>query len=129
MITLELLAMLFGVFFASIGLAILLRPSYYTELLIEMLEHKAFFFLGGIISILLGVFVLHFYNLWEWNSLLLLTLIGWASILKGAFFLYCPNGAKALAMWILRTPHILLFGGGICVILGGILFSLRFSLT
>lgn len=123
MITVSLFAQTFGVLFLIIGLAMIIHREYYTSLLEEAGKSKLFPFFGAIFAILVGTGILHFQNSWQWEWPVLITIIGWAGVLKGTFFLLCPRGTMSLMENIIRIPYLLLFGGFICVILGGVLIS------
>lgn len=83
------LAGFWGLSLVIIGLAFLLNQKYMNKV-IEYAEHEATMVLTGIIGTMAGIFLVMLYNVWVWNWQGLVTLLGWAVLLKGILRLFFP---------------------------------------
>jgi hypothetical protein len=83
-----------AVHFAVIGLSHLFQPRVWVDFFIRLRElGHAGVFLNGFLSLMFGSIIVAFHDVWLWPPVIL-TLIGWAQILKG-LIAFC---APALAM-------------------------------
>ena len=117
------LAEVWGISTVIISLALLIKDKY-LKYLFESFEKDESFFMWGFISTIIGVAMILAYNIWVWNWQIIITLLGWSSLLKGLFLLFCPellkkwakkiNNQQWLPVWLL----VLLFIGLIITYLG-----------
>jgi len=83
-------------------------------------------FLEGFLLMNLGLFIAAFHNVWEWPAVVL-TLIGWAQVLKGFVRFVAPR--VAIRVMQRSTPERAWFfqvGGVFALLLSGFCFWLRF---
>ena len=74
-------AKLWGSFFLIFGfLSLLVRQLGRT---IEMTDNKAFVISTGYITLLMGLVTVILHNVWVWGWPLVITLLGWQTIIKG----------------------------------------------
>jgi uncharacterized protein YjeT (DUF2065 family) len=86
-----------AVFFSAIGLSHIAHPRAWVEFFMWL--HKkghAGVFVNGFLTLALGSFIVAFHNVWT-GLPMLLTLIGWAKVLKGLLNFVTPQ----LALWAL----------------------------
>ncbi len=89
------LAKLMGPIYFLVGVGILLNQDHFRAVVKEVSESPALFYLTGVIAIIIGGLIIILNNVWSgWP--LVITLIGWAAIAKGAVRLIAPDRAKAL---------------------------------
>ena len=63
------------------------------EIVRDLMDNRAVLFLFALISLLLGLMVVLTHNLWTGPMLvIIITLIGWAMILRGVMLLFLPHG-------------------------------------
>ena len=82
-----------GLFFFSAGLGALVNPKLIKNIITELDKSATLMFYGGIMSLAIGYFIVAFYNIWGWNSALIITVIGWMSLVKGLALLVFPTPA------------------------------------
>jgi uncharacterized protein YjeT (DUF2065 family) len=78
-----ILAKIFGIYFVSVGIAIFLNPDRFKDIYRKMADNEHVILLGGIIALLLGAFVVSVHNIWVMGWPVILTVIGWMSLIKG----------------------------------------------
>lgn len=93
---LNYLAQIWGISTVIISLALLIKEGHLKKLFAS-LETDDNFFLWGFISLVIGVAMILAYNVWAWNWQLVITVLGWAALLKGLLLLFCPEFMKKWA--------------------------------
>lgn len=89
-----ILAKIFGIYMLTVGISLFLNPSRFREFYKNFFENQGLLLTGGIIALLFGATVVSFHNVWEWNWTVLITILGWWAIIKGAGLLALPNFAN-----------------------------------
>lgn len=88
-------ARLWGVFFIVFGiLAIVTKQLGRT---IEMTDDKAFVISTGYTSFLMGLVTVLLHNIWVWNWTLVITILGWSTMIKGITKIGFPEQIKKQA--------------------------------
>lgn len=105
------LAGFWGFSLIIVGLAFLLNQKHLHKI-IEYTENEAVMILTGIVATMLGVFFVLLYNVWIWNWQGVITLLGWAVLIKGILRLFFPafvlevlSKYKHKTMWL---PYLFL---------------------
>lgn len=89
-----ILAKVFGLYFFALGLAFLINPDRLKIMCRRAIKDDNFLFLGSIIALLIGSFIVGVHNLWVVKWPIILTLLGWWSVLKGFFLLAYPDTVR-----------------------------------
>lgn len=84
------LAELWGITIAVVSLALLINPKRLEKFFTEM-ENEAIMFLGGTATLVIGIAMVLIHNVWVKDWRVIITLLGWLSILKGADILFLPK--------------------------------------
>jgi hypothetical protein len=95
------LASIFGPFLVILGLWMLLYCDQYTKVLSGIKSSAGLFYMNSVFNLLIGFTVLSQYDLWGWNLLVLITLLGWVMVVRGVMGLFVPQ----LLMEILMGKH------------------------
>lgn len=95
------LARLFAIYLILVGLAVLSRPSNFRNMAAEFARNRGMIMVGAVITLLLGGAMVTTHNIWEgWP--IIVTVIGWLTLLKGVFYLFWPDvlikAARALSV-------------------------------
>lgn len=111
------LARLLGPLFLIAGLGLLLNRAHYRKMLEHFLTDAALYYFSGALALTVGIAIVLFHNVWVADWRLVITLVGWLSVLKGVVRLLFPQaGQKAAAK--LLSPGALLGFGILAVVLG-----------
>jgi len=84
-----ILSRIFGLYFIGAGLALLCNSKNFKKLCSQIAQNNSFCYLGGVISLFIGAFIVSVHNFWIMSWPVLITLIGWLSLLKGFWLLTC----------------------------------------
>ena len=74
-------ARLWGSFFIIFGLLFIITRQLGKT--IEMTDDKAFVISTGYITLLMGLVTVILHNVWAWNWTLVITILGWSTLIKG----------------------------------------------
>lgn len=115
-----LAAKLYGATFVFMGLGMLFNGSYYHHAIKEMIEDEEFKVLGGMLALIGGILMTSYHNIWqgEW-WVVLLTIFGWASLIKGALYLMFPKHLEMFLSWYKK--EYMPVWSILVILLGGIL--------
>ena len=116
-----LIAKLYSVVLLALGLGLLIHHDYYKKLLSEMMKNKTFLFGNGVFATIVGLLIVSFHNVWEQSWVVVITIMGWAALLKGLLLLGCPELVK---YWdpLLKKENFIKFGG-VFLIVAGLFFG------
>ena len=89
-----LLAKIFAAVYLAAGLSILFNPRFYPRILDDMLKNVAVMYLYGFIALIFGVFMVTYHNFWVMDWTVVITLFGWAALIKGFMILVFPQTLK-----------------------------------
>ncbi len=78
------LAKFWGWYFIIIFFILSLNPKRVKEILNDLKDEK-FLIIGSFLAVIIGLLNILFHNIWELSWRLIITLIGWVSLLKGMF--------------------------------------------
>lgn len=85
------LASIFGPFLVILGLWMLLYCDQYNKVLSGIKGSAGLFYVVSVFNLLIGFTVLSQYDLWGWNLLVLVTLLGWVMVIRGVMGLFVPQ--------------------------------------
>lgn len=74
-----------GIFFTILGLGFFFNREHAKKIASDFEKSPASVFCAGIISLLLGIWVVLFHNIWIFDWRILVTLVGWYLLLSGVF--------------------------------------------
>ena len=89
------LAEIWGISLVIVPLALLINEKYLKRLFLEIENDATIFFLG-IVSLVIGLAMILSYNVWAKNWQVIITILGWVSLLKGLAVLFLPEYTKKM---------------------------------
>lgn len=119
MTTSILLAQILGLLYLVMGLSFLLNHKLWSKCLKDFSKNPGTVLLWGFVAIMMGLLMVSVHNLWvnDWRAVI--TVFGWAALLKGIFLLLFPLSAAELAGGFKSSKGYLIFAGIVCLGLAG----------
>jgi len=99
------------------------NKKYITQVMSGLEGSKALSWTVGLITFLMGAVVVALYDVWNSSWEVLVTIIGWLMIIKGAFITLFPNSSMPLYKKVANSSLVIV-AGVIAIIVGLILFYL-----
>ena len=94
----------------------------------EFTKSPALCYLGGVLALFFGLFILMLHNTWDASWTTIITIIGWLSVIKGALLIACPNIYPHFLNWICKGGALMRYIGVIYLLLGLFLTVKGFNL-
>ncbi len=95
--TSHLLARIIGPYILIAGLSLMINRAGYQKLLDELRGQALLLLAMGAFTLILGLMMVQFHNIWVFDWPVLVTLIGWIMIIKGAMAMLAPDAMMRVA--------------------------------
>jgi hypothetical protein len=117
MTTSIILAQILGLYLIIMSVAMLVNKRYYQDAMIVMLQNSGVMFLTAIITLLLGVLLIVFHNIWVLDWRIVITILAWLGLIKGIVRMFFP---KVIVKWSnsIQNDRVYCISLGICTALG-----------
>jgi len=109
-----------GIFFIVTGVAMVANSKGVAGAIEESVAHKGVVFMWGLLALLVGAVIVVLNNAWTSGLPLLITILGWLALAKGAFIMLAPDAAASLYRKFGKSG-LLVFCGVVVFVLGVIL--------
>ena len=90
------IAQVLGIFFGIVGISMVVNSKATNAALEASVQNKGILWLWGFLALLIGAMIVILNNMWTSGLPLLITVIGWISLIKGFFILLFPGAAVSL---------------------------------
>lgn len=117
------LSRLWGVYCLIVGAAMILQREAMLETITALVRDRGLMFIVGVMLVFAGLAMVFVHNVWSGGSAaLVVTLIGWGMLLKGALLLFLPpDAASHFYLETLQYARGFYVYAGISLLLGGYL--------
>ena len=116
------LAVLMGSALVIVGIT-LFNKSYFNAVITDLANSKGLLWVTGFITFVMGTVIVALYNVWSADWRMLVTLLGWLTVIKGAVIMLFPSSMTLLYRRFLSN-HLLTYSGIYALLLGGLLLFL-----
>lgn len=84
------LAQILGVYFLVMGTAMLVNKQYYQSTFVSIMQNGPILLMTGFLALVLGMIMLVFHNIWVMGWPVIITILAWATLIKGILRLMLP---------------------------------------
>ena len=116
-----IIAKIIGPMLLVAGIGVLGNIEHYRRLVREFGSSPFQIYVSGLLALLLGLVVLAFHNAWEWSWPVIITVIGWASVLKGVVRIVAPGFVATMIERYARDLNAIAVSGASALVLGAVL--------
>jgi uncharacterized membrane protein len=121
------IAKLLGPVFVLIGIAMLLKPHAFRALLQDFIKSPALIYLAGLLGLLGGLTLVLTHNVWALDWRLLITLLGWVSVVRAVVTILQPQQIVLIGSKLLEHRNLFVGAGVIDFIIGLVLSYFGYS--
>jgi uncharacterized membrane protein len=121
------LAKLLGPVFCVLGAAILVNPQSFRAILGEFIESRALLYLAGFLGLLGGMALVLTQNVWSSDWRVLITLIGWITVMRALTTIFLPQQVAGMGLWFLRHRAAFPMSALLMIAIGGVLSYFGYS--
>jgi hypothetical protein len=112
------LARLLGPLLLAVGAGILLNPKAFHSMANEVVRSVTLVYLFGLLDFAAGLAIVLTHNVWVASWRVLITLIGWLMLVRGAVRILIPEMIMRYAAGIIRNKLLVPVAGAVTGILG-----------
>lgn len=118
-----MLAKLLGPLLLIVGLGVLMNPSYIPAMIDEIATGKqqTLLFISGFFTTICGLLLVLAHNFWVANWSVIITILAWLTLVKGATIMLFPRWSMALTVAFKGKSGLFAVWGVVAVILGLVL--------
>jgi hypothetical protein len=115
------LARLLGPLLLLPGIGLLVNPRAFRAMATEVVGSVTLVYLFGLLDFAAGLAIVLVHNVWTVNWRVLITLIGWLLLIRGAARILITDTLIGYAVALIRNKRLYPVSGGVLVILGLVL--------
>ena len=112
------LARLLGPALLLVGIGVLINQKYYRGMTREFVASRPLFYIASIIGIVGGLAIVLVHNVWVLNWRVLITLLGWINLIRGAISVLMPEQSFAYGGRMMAGKHMPMIAGVIALLIG-----------
>jgi hypothetical protein len=116
-----LLAKILGPMFLVIGAGIFINLEHYRRLIVDFGASPLSIYMSGTIALLLGLLIVIYHNVWEWGWPVIITIMGWLALLKGAVRIVFPKLVAERSAHYGRNTNTVMTTAIVVLVLGAVL--------
>ncbi|STY28233.1 Integral membrane protein (PIN domain superfamily) [Legionella wadsworthii] len=116
-----------GIYLIIVSLAMFANIEQFTLYVQALLKNAPLMLILGFLTLILGLLLVVAHNIWKWDWRLVITIIGWVILLKGASIIFYPHYVDKATLVFLQNTNIAYSSAGFELILGIILTYLGFK--
>ncbi len=116
-----------GITYPIVGIGILINPDFYKKLITNFTENPPAIYLSGLVALAIGYLLVMFHNIWAKDWSVIITIFGWAALIKGLFLIVLPKVSIKISNFFKKQmTKFLTVWATVVIILGGLLCWLGF---
>ena len=115
------IARIFGLSYLVMGMGLLFNRKVFRRIIEDFAGNSTFTFYGGALALVIGIVIIQTHNLWVSDWRLMVTLIGWAGFIKGAWIIILPDSAARFMQAYLKNKNLPVIHSIGAFILGAVL--------
>lgn len=119
---------LFGITYLAVGIGMLINPDFYKKMIRDFTENPPAIYLGGLVALAIGFLLVTFHNNWVKDWSVIITIVGWAALIKGLFLIVLPKVSIKVCN-AFKMGELLSVWSTIVIILGALLCWLGFFIV
>ena len=113
-----LLAKIWGTAFIIVSIGFVFNMKTYRKMIEDFQNNMALVYLGGVFSLVIGLLIIHFHNVWEMQWVVIITILGWISLIKGTTLIIFPTQLMRISNFYQKNTAPLIINLLIIFVLG-----------
>ena len=115
------IARVFGLFYLIIGAGFIFNRKSFQGIMDDFCKNKAVLFFSGIFALVIGIVIVLIHNVWVANWTVMITIIGWAGLIKGIWMIVFPDTVPKFMESYRKNKNLIMIHSSIALILGAVL--------
>jgi len=123
----KFLSKVLGIYLVIIGVAMLVNMHQFASYVSDLVNDKPLMFVSGFFTLILGILMVVSHNIWEWHWRVIISILAWMTLLKGATLIFYPQFIDKSTMLFLKNTNFSYITAIIDFILGALLCYFGFK--
>lgn len=125
--TSKFLGKVIGIYLIIIAVALFVNMHQFVIYVQALINNAALMFVSGFFTLILGILVVVSHNIWKWHWRVIVTIIGWITLVKGASLIFYPHFIDKVTVLFIQNPQVAYFSAGLDFVIGLILVYFSFK--
>jgi len=121
----KFLSKVIGIYLIFISISMFINIHQFSSLVSSMINNMPLMLALGCITLILGILMVVSHNVWQWNWRVIVTIVSWLILLKGASIVLYPQLIDKLSMAFVQNTNFAYIAAILDLILG--LFLIYFG--
>lgn len=117
----KFLSKVMGIYFIIISTAMFTNMQQFSNSINSLINDAPLMFVTGFFTLILGILIVVSHNIWQWNWRVIITILGWITLLKGVSIIFCPQLIDKTTVLFLQNMNVAYIAAGIDFALGVLL--------
>ena len=102
------IARIFGIFYLVAAAGMMFNRKAFQQVMEDFCKNAALVFYGGVLALVIGVVIILTHNVWVANWTVIITIIGWAGLIKGIWIIVFPNTVSKFMQAYQKNENLLM---------------------
>ena len=115
------IAKIFGLCYLIVGVGLIINRQTFKQIVEDFCKNTVLVFYGGILALVIGVVIVLTHNIWVANWTVIITIIGWAALIKGVWLIVFPNSVHKFMQAYQKNENLLVVHSIVALVFGVVL--------
>ncbi len=115
------IARVFGLCYLIIGVGFIFNRKAFQRVMEDFCKNAALLFFAALFALVIGVVIILTHNVWVANWTVMITIIGWAGLIKGIWMIVFPDTVPKFMKAYQENKNLLIVHSVVVFILGVVL--------
>lgn len=115
------IAKIFGLCYLIVGVGLIINRQTFKQIVEDFCKNTVLVFYGGILALVIGVVIVLTHNIWVANWTVIITIIGWAALIKGVWLIVFPNSVHKFMQVYQKNENLLVVHSIVALVFGVVL--------
>lgn len=115
------IARVFGLCYLIIGAGFMFNRKAFQRIMDDFCKNAALLFFAGLLALVIGVVIIITHNIWVADWTVMITIIGWAALIKGIWIIVFPDTVYKFMQVYQKNENLAILHPNVALILGVVL--------
>jgi uncharacterized membrane protein len=120
-------ARLFGLAYIILAIGMLLNRKSFRKIMQDFGKNTGLVFYSGFLALFIGLTIVLLHNRWVANWTVIITIFGWAGVIKGIWLLYFPESVPKFMQGYVKHKSLINVHAATALVIGVLLTWLGFK--
>jgi len=125
----KFLSKVIGIYFIIVTIAMFVNMQQFITEVNSLINDAPLMFVTGFFTLIVGLLMVVSHNIWQWNWRVIITIISWLSLIKGASIIFYPQFIDKISMIFIQNFNIAYIAAGFDFAIGILLCYFGFKRT